>query len=146
MMKKREVAKTIARERAAAAARLSIDADRIKAEMARIAFGDIGAVADWGPGGVTLKEKAAISPHDRAAIAELSSEKAGAQNNGGGRTYVKMHSKQRALEALAKLLGLFANGPRTSPTPEGIEKERRDANEELRQRLLRIARAGEKKD
>jgi phage terminase small subunit len=139
MLHHREVAQTIERERAAAAARLNISADRVKDEMARIAFADIGMVADWGAGGVTLKEKAELSPHDRAAVAELSSEKAGAQ-----RTYVKMHSKQRALDSLAKLLGLIGPGAKTTaPSAAELEKERRDANAELRERLMRIARAGQ---
>jgi phage terminase small subunit len=142
MMRKREVARTIARERAAAAARLKIDADRIKAELAALAFANMSDIADWGPGGVTLKEKAALSPHDRAAIAELSSEKV--EKTGAARTHVKMHSKQRALETLAKLLGLFGHGAKAAPSAADAAAERQEANAILRERLLKIA--AQKKD
>ena len=75
MLHHREVAQAIERERAAAAARLSITADRVKNELAAIAFATIADVADWGPEGVELKDKSTLSPHDRAAIAELSSSR-----------------------------------------------------------------------
>jgi phage terminase small subunit len=137
MLKKRDVAAAIQRARAAAAARLAITADRVLAENARIAFADIGDVADWGPGGVTLKEKAALSPHDRAAIAELSSARV--EKSGAVRAQVKMHSKQHALDALAKHLGLYGRGTRTiARSAAELEQERRDSRAELRERLMRI--------
>jgi len=142
MLRHREVAKAIQRERAAAAARLGISADRVKNELAAIAFASIADVADWGPEGVSLKEKSALSPHDRAAIAEFAcektlSEKAGGEKATTSRTQVKMHSKQKALDALAKHLGLYGRGARTIANAAGGEK--RDANTILRERLLKIA-------
>jgi phage terminase small subunit len=145
MLKRREVAQAIQRERAAAATRLSITADRVRNELAAIAFASIADVAEWGPEGVTLKDKSAVSSHDHAAIAELSSsrvEKTGAGSVGSVRAHVKMHSKQQALDALAKHLGLYGRGTRTIAryaTPEEQERGRRDANAELRARLLKIA-------
>jgi len=133
-----EVARRIDRERAAAAARLRIDADRVKAELAAIAFASIADIADWGPDGVTLKEKEMLSPPDRAAIAELSSSRV--EKSGAVKAHVKMHSKQQALDALARHLGLYGRGVRAPMrTPEELERDRRDANAELRARLLKIA-------
>jgi phage terminase small subunit len=134
MLNHREVARAIQRERAAAAARLMITADRVKAELAAIAFASIADVADWGPDGVTLKDKQTLSPQDRAAIAALSADKTNAL-----RAHVKMHSKQRALDALAKHLGLYGRGAKTIARAAGQEGEKRDANAILRERLLKIA-------
>ena len=147
MLHHREVAAAIARERAAAAARLMISADRVKAELAAIAFASIADVADWGPDGVTLKEKKTIAPQDRAAIAEFFSEKTVAEKPDGAktttsRTQVRMHAKQRALDALGKHLGLYGSGAKTIAAAAGCEK--RDGNAILRERLLKIA--AEKKE
>jgi phage terminase small subunit len=149
MLHQRDVAQAIERARAAAATRLMITADRVKNELAAIAFASIADVADWGPAGVTLKEKKSVAPQDRAAIAEFFcektlSEKAGGEKSTTSRTQVKMHSKQRALDALGKHLGLYGNGAKTIArrTPEEIAREQREANAELRERLMRIARGG----
>jgi len=145
MLKHREVARAIQRERAAAAARLDITADRVKAELAAIAFASIADVADWGPDGVTLKDKAALPVADRAAIAEISAEKTQSGGVTRQRAHVKMRSKQQALDALAKHLGLYGKGVRTIAKSAGeLEQERREANAELRERLMRIVKAGQK--
>jgi phage terminase small subunit len=138
MLRHPEVAKAIQRERAAAAARLMITADRVKNELAAIAFANIADVADWGPDGVTLKDKQTLSPQDRAAIAEFYSEKTVGEKSTTSRTQLRMHSKQRALDALAKHLGLYGRGAKTIANAAGGEK--RDANAILRERLLKIAR------
>jgi hypothetical protein len=92
---------------------------------------------------VTLKEKKTLSQADRAAIAEFSCEKTVSEKNGGAksatqRTHVKMHSKQQALDALAKHSGLYGRGARTIARAAG-DGEKRDANAILRERLLKIA-------
>ncbi|HEY1507254.1 MAG TPA: terminase small subunit [Stellaceae bacterium] len=147
MLKHRGVAQAIERARAAAEARLTITADRVKNELAAIAFASIADVADWGPEGVTLKEKKAVAPQDRAAIAEFFCEKTAHEKTTGekattSRTQVKMHSKQQALDALARHLGLYGRGARTIARAADTG-EKRDANTILRERLLKIA--GQKK-
>ena len=54
---------------------------------------------------------------------------------------MKLHDKQRALDSLARLMGLY--GKKSFVTIDHA-RERRDANAILRERLLKIARAGEK--
>ncbi len=142
MLKHREVARTIQRERAAAAARLSITADRVKNELAAIAFATIADVAEWGPEGVTLKEKKTLPKADQAAIAELSSSRV--EKTGAAKAHVKMHSKQQALDALAKHLGIYGRGTKTIARVAGDAGEKRDANAILRERLLKIAAQGKK--
>jgi phage terminase small subunit len=142
MLKRREVARVIQRERAAAAARLDITADRVKAELAAIAFANMADVAEWGPNGVALKEKQTLPRADQAAIAELSTARV--EKTGAVKTHVRMHSKQQALDALAKHLGLYGRGTKTIARTAGPAGEKRDANAILRERLLKIAAQGKK--
>jgi hypothetical protein len=116
---------------------LLITAERVRDELACIAFGDIGRVADWGPDGVVLKDKAELSKYDRAAVAELSSTQGATK-----RTRVKMHSKQQALDALAKHLGLYGPGARTVAEAAAEARAKAAQGDEarriLRERLQRI--------
>ena len=135
-----QVAAFIEAERAASIERTRIDVDRVKREFARLAFVDIADFIEWDEdGNIALKASAAISPDDRAAIAELK-VKRGAH---GVKARVKLHDKQRALDSLARLMGLY--GKKQFVTIDHA-KERRDANAILRERLMKIARAGEKKE
>jgi phage terminase small subunit len=129
------VAAFIEAERAASIERTRIDVDRVKRELARLAFVDIGDIVDWSEDALVLRPSAAISPDDRAAIAQLKVK----QGKQGLKATIRLHSKQHALDSLAKLLGLYGN--RKPPTVIDAA-ERLDANQILRERLLRIARRG----
>src|SRR3990167_4390428 len=83
--------------------KLEITAARVLKENARIAFSDTSRVASWGPGGVVPIDSKTLSENDRRAIAEVSHT----VNANGISVRVKMHSKQQALDALARHLGLF---------------------------------------
>ena len=136
----RIVAAFIEAEREASIARTRIDVDRVKREYARLAFVDIADLIEWDEDGtIALKASADIAPDDRAAIAELKLKKGG---KGGLTARVKLHDKQRALDALARMMGLF--GKRNFVTIDHAP-EKRDANAILRERLLKIARGGEEK-
>ena len=137
MLQRPPVAAFIAAERAASIERTRIDVDRVKREFARIAFCDMGDIVEWDEDGVVLKPSAAISPDDRAAI-ELLKVKPG---KNGLKATIKLHSKQQALDSLARLLGLYRKNQFV--TIDHAPKKR-DANEILRERLLKIARSGEK--
>ncbi len=52
-------------------ARLQVTAERVIAELARIAFSDIGRIMDWSSEDVALKPPGEISPDDHAAIQEI---------------------------------------------------------------------------
>jgi phage terminase small subunit len=88
--------------------RTRVTADRVVAELARVAFADLGALAEWGPEGVRLKRKDELGADERAAIAEISGD-----GNSGARA--KLHDKMRALELLAKHLGLVGRKPGVFP-------------------------------
>ena len=130
------VAAFIAAERAASAERTRIDIDRVKREYARLAFSDIATIATWTEDEIALLPSDAMSPDDRAAIAVLRVK----QGKNGLKATVRLHSKEHALDRLAKLVGLFDKKP---VDPRAGDEARR----ELRERLLRIARGTDgKKD
>ena len=137
MLHRPHVAAFIEAERAASIERTRIDVDRVKREFARIAFVDIADLIEWDEDGFVLKPSAAISPDDRAAIESLKVK----PGKNGLKATIKLHSKQRALDSLARLLGLYRKSQFV--TIDHAPKKR-DANEILRERLLKIARAGEK--
>ncbi|HXP75929.1 MAG TPA: terminase small subunit [Stellaceae bacterium] len=113
-------------------ARLHVTAERVIAELARIAFADIGAIMDWSADATTLKPPGEISPDDRAAIAEIAVVKRG----DGVATRVVLHDKERALEALCRHLGLFARaGQSHSPSMLGQPAPHVARADELREML-----------
>ncbi|HEV2263549.1 MAG TPA: terminase small subunit [Stellaceae bacterium] len=131
-----KIAKAIRVGRANEARRAQIAHERVLLELARVAFSDIGEVLDWtGGDDVTLRPKAKISPHHRAAIAEIVPRRMGK----GPR--IKFHNKARALEALARHLGIFDNV--VPAVPPDARRDGRDARTILVERLKRLARTGE---
>ncbi|HEY3916333.1 MAG TPA: terminase small subunit [Stellaceae bacterium] len=133
LLARRGVAEAIKAEQEASARRTGITVDRVKRELARLAFVEIGDIADWDGDALVLRPRAAISRDDRAAIAELKVK----HGENGARITVRLHSKQAALIALAKHFGLFEKGA-AAPSREEQEAARRNAKEELRARLKRI--------
>ncbi len=94
-------------------ARLQVTAERVIAELARIAFADIGRIMAWSSEDVALRPPGEISPDDRAAIQEIAVVK----RHDGLATRVILHDKERALEALCRYLGLFRPGARAVEPP-----------------------------
>jgi len=131
LLKQPEVAEAIRQGMAARAERMRITTDRVLLEIARIAFADIGRIADWGPDGLTLAPKSAITEDDRAAIAELGAGSAGPR--------LRLHNKQRALENIARHLGLFGRTAARFAPPRPADE--RPAREILREKLEQMARA-----
>ncbi|HJU27540.1 MAG TPA: terminase small subunit [Candidatus Binataceae bacterium] len=131
------VANAIRVGRANEARRAQISHERVVLELARVAFSDIGEVLDWTSGDdVTLRPKTKISPHHRAAIAEI------APRRMGQGLRIKFHSKARALEALARHLGVYDKTVPAAPPPDP-RRDGRDARTILVERLKRLARASD---
>jgi len=108
LMKDPEIAAAIRTEQEKRQQRTLVTADRVVEELARVAFADLGALAEWGPEGVRLKPYSELGPDERAAIAEVSGDaKSGAR--------AKLHDKIRALELLAKHLGVVGRKPGVFP-------------------------------
>lgn len=91
-----------------AARRLPIraEADRVLEEYARIAFADIGRIADWDDRRLRLKPKRRLALADSAAIAAIGplGKSPGAS---AARWRLRLHDKVYALDMLARHLGLL---------------------------------------
>ncbi len=131
-MTKPHVAAAIAARRAAQSARTGITAERVLVELARIAFADPGAYAEWGPEGMSLVDKARLSPDERVAVAEIVAAETAARNGmPARRARFRLHDKLRALDALArhfKLYGAHADkvGPGSARRPDADPVARAD--------------------
>jgi phage terminase small subunit len=136
MLRGRMVTQAIERERERSMERIRISRDRVLTEYARVAFAEIGDIADWDEDGMRLKPKRAIGKHDRAAVLELSAR----NGQDGAATRIRMHSKMKALDALAKHLGLWGGkrGPGTVDADGQWLINGRDAREALRERFKRL--------
>ena len=80
-----------------------VESESVINELIKIAFSDISNVAEWdNDGGVRIKPSFALSESVTATVQEVST------NNGphGRNTKVKLYDKQKALDTLAKYLGL----------------------------------------
>lgn len=111
-----------------------MSAREVLAEFSRIARGDVRRIARWGADGVTFRPSWDLTDADAAAI-----ESVGESVNQHGRALkLKLHSKQAALEALAKHYGLLAPAP-AAPAHEGAL----DADEDARPRRLVVVDPGD---
>lgn len=101
LLKRPAVQAALAEARAAHARRTQVSAERVLKELARIAFASSDDFLDWGPQGVTLRDKTLLDADQHAAIAEIS------QN--GKALRLKLHDKMAALDRLVRHLDLFAD-------------------------------------
>jgi len=138
MLRRPIVAQAIERERAESAERTRIDRDRVMLEYARIAYAEIGAIADWDDDGFILKPKDQIALNDRAAVMEIAAHR----GESGPRARIKMHSKLKALEAIAKHLALWGKGAAViAAAAEKRTIDGRDPREVFRERIMRLVKA-----
>ncbi|HUK11470.1 MAG TPA: terminase small subunit [Stellaceae bacterium] len=118
------------------ARRTRITADRVLREYARIAFADIRRVTNWDEKlGLVAKASNEMSDDDAAAIAEVRAD-------ANSKTLrVRLHDKKRALDAIARHLGLFSRHQPTAPESPAVLAER--VRELIRSRLADHARPDE---
>lgn len=100
-LSKPEIAAAIAAAKKSRSERAEITADRIAEELAQIAFANAGDYFEWGPNGITVRDKGELTREQQSAVAEV----AQTVTKDGGSIRVKLHDKLAALEKLAKLLG-----------------------------------------
>jgi phage terminase small subunit len=113
LMRNPAIAAAIGAAMAARAERTGVTRERILEEYARIAFADLRALADWGPEGVAFVDAAALSDAAAAAVAMVG-------DSGTGdvpKLRLKAFDKAKALEALARLIGVDTSG---AADPESV--------------------------
>ena len=112
LLGKNWVREAIEKAQAKRARRVEITADRVVAELAKIAFSDPRDLMEWGPDGVVLRPSAELSDDQAASVAEV------AENNAGLR--LKKHDKVKALELLGRHIGIFTDKVRAEVSgPDG---------------------------
>lgn len=104
LLQKTPISEAIKKLQDALARRLEISAERVLREYAKIAFCNMDDFLSWGPKGVRLKPLDGV---DLAAVQELSTSENGTVEF----CRIKLHNKLKALDALAKHLGLFDQPP-----------------------------------
>jgi len=83
--------------------RTQVTQERVIAELAAIAFSNIGDIVSWCPNGLSVKSADELTPEILSAIADVSKSAV----KEGGMVRVRLYDKLRALELLGKYLGLF---------------------------------------
>jgi len=98
--------------------RVQITADRVLAELAKIAFTDASDVADWSPDrGVTVRPSDSLTDSASAAISEVSENRKISPDGSVSNIHlkVKLHDKLKALEMLARHLGMMRDKDNEDP-------------------------------
>ncbi|MGH6976103.1 MAG: terminase small subunit [Stellaceae bacterium] len=101
------IAAAIAAAMAERARRTGIAPERVLEELARIAFVDWRKLAAWGPDGVDVTDSSVLSPAETAAIARVSTD-----DGWERRVDIATYDKRRALDTLARILGLAVDPPK----------------------------------
>jgi phage terminase small subunit len=134
LLREPEIAAAVEKAKEERRERLRITADRVLAELARIAFADIGRLVVQNEKGLSLKDTSDLSPDDLAAVAAM-------EISADGKARVRLHSKLRALDAIARHLGLFekAAAEKHGTVPAERLFNGLPAREILRRKLAQLA-------
>lgn len=139
LLRNPRVASAIEAAKARRAGKNRVTADRVMEELGRMAFANMRDYVDWGPKGIRLRDKTLLAEDETAAVADI-------EDKGNGKVArLKLYDKLAVLNALARHLGMIGGKAALAP-PGHDDAERKAANAELRERLMRIVRAGEKKE
>lgn len=107
LLKNDEVASYIQARSSAISERLEITAERIRAELARIAFSDLTEVATWEKDSLELIKSADLSEDAARALREVVATTTQGEHGTTTRLGVKTHDKLGALKLLAQIEGLL---------------------------------------
>ena len=97
------VCSVLTREQKVVAEKALVTAEQVVRELARIGFSDMRAFTEWGDGGVTLLDSAALSEDAARCVSEVSQT----ITKEGGSIRFKLHDKPGALALIGKHLNMF---------------------------------------
>ncbi len=83
----------IQRRMAVLLGKLDISAERVIAEMCKVAFSDLSEVAEWGPDGLKLKDSASLDPSAVASVRTIAEK----HTKYGKSLAIQTHDKVKAL-------------------------------------------------
>lgn len=109
LMARKDVQAAVKQAMADRATRTGVTADRVLLEYARIAFADARKYFDWGPWGVKILPASSLDDDAAAAVAMLT----GGHGKRRHQHRLRFHDKQRALDMLARHLGLWTDRRKT---------------------------------
>lgn len=121
------IIKEIDRYRKTRANRFEVNANRVIAELTRVAFGTLGDFLQVQKDGTPVIDCTEIGPDEMAALAEITQDSySERQATGDGnyesvavkKTKIKLHSKVAALDQLARIFKLYSEGDGKDQTPE----------------------------
>lgn len=145
---KPRVYKAIQAGKKARARRMEVTADRVLQELARIAFFNLGEIADWDEDSMRFIPKEDLTAEQTAAMSAVKSKRTSTVNEDGTVTErneleIKLHDKIQAMREMAKHLGV-ADHVRVSGSIEIRMKEMSDEElvEELRAGTNRLQALG----
>ena len=118
-LRKPKVAKEIGRRQSLLAERLSVSAENVISELAKLAFANVGDFYQVGEDGLLQVDASALAdPAKSAALAQVDIvEKA----NGDQTIKIKLADKRAALTDLGKHLGLFSDKSELAVTVKKVE-------------------------
>lgn len=142
LLDKVEVQRVIANQRKKLELRTGVTAERVRLELARVAFSDMADFIQWGRDGVKWFDSADLDKDQTAVIAEVVETIREVDEGDHSVTLstkrFKLHDKIRALTELAKIMGLYPkdNAPGTTVNvnvsqPQNVRKLSEMSDEEL---------------
>lgn len=103
LLKNAKVKARIAQLMAERAKRCEVKQDDVIVELKRLGFSDMRNLAEWNSVQVKLKESSELSDADAACVESVSQT----ISKDGGSLSIKLHSKTKSLELLARHLGIL---------------------------------------
>jgi len=103
LLTKVDIANAISKREGKQLEKNEITAERVLAEVSKLAFSDMDNFAEWGEGGVNLKSSKDMDTNATACVSEVSQT----ITKDGGAIRFKLHDKVKALDLLGKHLSLF---------------------------------------
>lgn len=118
LLRNPSVSKALRKAMARRAKRLGLTAENVLREIARIAFSDIRAVAEFDTGGVKVRSSKDLHPDAAAAIHSVTESTSISRDGANTTIKVRMHDKLKALDLAGRHLGLW-------DLPEGDDEKDR---------------------